>query len=51
MRVSNVLGYFKSQRSSEAFVNFLKTNPSLEEMLSHDCTVQEITQANPYLNA
>jgi hypothetical protein len=51
MRVSNVLNYFKSQKASEAYVSFLKTNPSLEEVLSHDSTAQEIQHSSPFLSS
>ena len=51
MRLSNMMGYLRGQKSSEAYNSFLRKSPSLEEILSHDGTPQEVLQGNPCLIA
>jgi hypothetical protein len=46
MRASSMMGYLRTQKTSEVYNAFLKREPSLEDILKHDGTVQEILQAN-----
>jgi hypothetical protein len=46
MRVSNVLGLFKAQKTSEAYNLFAKQGPILKDILEHEGTPQEIAQGN-----
>lgn len=49
MRLSNMMGYIRSQKTSEAYNAFLKKEPLFEEILSNDSTPQEIVQGNRFL--
>ena len=46
-----MMGYLRVQKSAEAYNSFLKNSPSLEEILAHDGTPQEVLQGNPSLIA
>jgi len=44
-----MMGLYRGFRSSDAFNEFLETDPSLEDVLDHEATSTEIAVCNPNL--